>query len=436
MAPPSSPDRDELSVPDCSKVQHDGSCSPWKSMKGDDGRNFSYTDTASLTCSDSLNSSLTDTDEETCSLSPDNSLKTRHSRLSPIAKTAELPRTLHVIEDLSFDGDYSLAEEKIHAPSKEKKCQNRRRRLVWVLPLAFIGLVCYRFSPPARRVRVDPHDWIHFLQHEAPRVRRRIEKSSIPHSFTVRLSGRRSDLLERSVDVLTRCAPVEEVQVVWQSSMRPPRKLFRHESGKVTQAERLATTAVLLLDEDVIFTCDELERGKNYIEMNIDATFVALLSLLTEHAVPLCFISGFRLWRLNMDRMVGFFPYHHSVPNPQSFLEYISTANADPISPGSGRYEIVSSRGAFVHKEYLESFDSTEDTACLPFALSVHCTAISAKAPLAVAAHPQEQRASDIVPLLGHQRWARDEVSTCLLDWIEGHGMSVLPSEESTYLGA
>jgi hypothetical protein len=174
----------------------------------------------------------------------------------------------------------------------------------------------------------------------------------------------------------------------------------------VVPSERLANNAVLLLDEDVIFTCDELERG-------------------------------FRLWRLNPDRMVGFFPYRHAIPYPQPLFEYTTSATASPIALGSGKYELISNRAAFVHREYLESFDSIEDSACRPFALSVHCTAISAKAPLAVAADPQEQRASDIAPLLSHrQQWTRDEVSLCLAEWIEGHDIESLPSEESTYLGA
>lgn len=148
-------------------------------------------------------------------------------------------------------------------------------------------------------------------------------------------------------------------------------------------------------------------------------------------------LIGFHLWRLDPDRMVGFFPYRHTVPYPQSLLEYTTSATASPVSLGSGKYELISSRAVFVHKEYLESFDSIEDSACSPFALSVHCTAISAKAPLAVAAAPQEQRTSDIVPLLSsRQQWTRDEVSLCLKQWIEGHDIESLPSEESTYLGA
>lgn len=265
---PSTSEPDEHSVPDCSKKENDETFSPWKSIKNEDGRNWSYTDTASLTCSDSLNSSLTDTDEETCSLSPDSSLKTRHSRLSPISRSAEIPQRLNAIEDLSFDDECPLSEAKIHAPSKLQKCRAARRRLIWALPLVIAGVICYRSFPRSRRGRhgVDPLDWKHFMQHEAPRVRRQIETSTIPASFSVRLAGGRSDLLERSVDVLTRCASVEEVQVEWQSSMRPPRKLFRHPSGKVAPLERLTTNAVLLLKEDVIFTCNELERGKIHYE--------------------------------------------------------------------------------------------------------------------------------------------------------------------------
>lgn len=265
MAPPASPEPDEHSVPDCSKKENDASCSPWKSFKGEHGRNWSYTDTASLTCSDSLNSSLTDTDEETCSLSPDSSLKTRRATsLSPIhSRATEFPRKLHVIEDLSFDTECSTPPEpKIHPPTSEQKFRAIRRRLMWLLPVAITGLVYFLSLSKTRRVQVDHDDWKYFLQHEAPRIRQSIEASHLPTSFSVRLSGSRSDLLERSVDVLTRCSFVEEVQVEWKSSMRPPKKLFRHASGKVTHVERLLTNAILVLDEDVLFTCDELERGK------------------------------------------------------------------------------------------------------------------------------------------------------------------------------
>jgi len=318
MAPPASSEPDEHSVPDCSKTtQNDASCSPWKSIKGEDGRNYSYTDTASLTCSDSLNSSLTDTDEETCSLSPDNSLKTRHSRLSPIVRSAELPRSLHVIEDLSFDSEYSLAEEKVHAPSKKQKFQTLRRRLFWILSLAIAGLVCYHFFPLTRRGRVDPQDWKRFLQHEAPRVRRLIEQSTIPSSFTIRLSGSRSDLLERSVDVLTRCASVEEVQVEWKSSMRPPRKLFRHESGKVTYVERLVTSSVLLLDEDVIFTCDELERGMSLVALDVPMIVTLYYSVANATQSPFLFqvsVCGDSTWTAWLDSSRTIMRYR--IPSP------------------------------------------------------------------------------------------------------------------------
>ena len=140
--------------------------------------------------------------------------------------------------------------------------------------------------------------------------------------------------------------------------------------------------------------------------------------------------------------MVGFFPYQQLVPEtlipesllPQPHLDYAM----ELVQPGSGHYVVLSSRAAFVHKEYLESFHSAGDNACHQFALSIHCTAVSSKAPLAVAADPQEQRTSDLVHSLGSRRipWKQEEVSSCLWQWVEGHEMKALPTEDSTYLGA
>jgi hypothetical protein len=156
-----------------------------------------------------------------------------------------------------------------------------------------------------------------------------------------------------------------------------------------------------------------------------------------NHFLIYPFSTGFQLWRLNPDRMVGFFPYHHSALVRHSVVDSPSTMDnytTSPVSPGGGHYELISSRGAFIHKEYLESFSPSQDDACRQFALSVHSTAVSSKAPLAVVANPQEQRSSDIVPLL--QEWKQQEVSSCLREWIDGYELSDLPSEESTYLGA
>lgn len=238
------------------------SWSPLKRLTLEDP-SYSTFDTASLTCSESLNSSVTDdTDDDSYSVSPDYS-RNRYRRIS---SHFSLPQNLHVIKDLSFD-DYATMEEKIHKPSQIRKWENRRRRLVLALPLVFaILLAHFLLNHPHRIQPSDRHtQWKRFSKVDAPRVRRMIQMSAIPDKFTIRLSGSRSDLLERSVDVLTRCSSVEEVQVEWKSSMGPPRKLFRHASGKVARVEQLVTNAVLLLDEDVFFTCDELERGKKTV---------------------------------------------------------------------------------------------------------------------------------------------------------------------------
>jgi hypothetical protein len=139
--------------------------------------------------------------------------------------------------------------------------------------------------------------------------------------------------------------------------------------------------------------------------------------------------------------MVGFFPYHHSAlvhgPGNDSGLDSSHTMDhytTYPVSPGGGQYELISSRGAFIHKAYLESFSPAfQENACRQFVLSVLSTAVSSKAPLAVVANPQEQRSSDIVPFL--QEWNQEQVSSCLQEWIHVYELGDLPSEESTYLG-
>lgn len=248
--------------PLCSKGTDVVSWSPLKRLALEDPR-YSTFDTASLTCSDSLNSSATDdTDEDSYSVSPDYS-RNPYRRIS---SHFSLPQNLHVIKDLSFD-DFATMEEKIHKPSPIRKWEKRRRRLVLALPLVFTILLAHFLL--YHRTEIQPSDrhtqWKRFPKVDAPQVRSMIQMSAIPNKFTIRLSGSRSYLVERSVDVLTRCSSVEEVQVEWKSSMRPPRGLFRHASGKVARVEPLVTNAVLLLDEDVIFTCDELERGKNTV---------------------------------------------------------------------------------------------------------------------------------------------------------------------------
>jgi hypothetical protein len=166
------------------------------------------------------------------------------------------------------------------------------------------------------------------------------------------------------------------------------------------------------------------------------------ISLHDNNSHSFVFVSyrtGFHLWQLNPDRMVGFFPYHHSAVGRHYSLDYsMSRPSFDyqtvPVSPGKGTYELVSSRASFIHIGYLKSLVPTNDV-CRQFALSVHSTAISHKAPLVVAAHPREQRTSDLAGFLPQQVWNQEKMATCLREWIEGHAITDMPSERVTYLG-
>lgn len=149
--------------------------------------------------------------------------------------------------------------------------------------------------------------------------------------------------------------------------------------------------------------------------------------------------------------MVGFYTYD-LLPN-RNGKQPISFGLGE-VSRGSGRYSVVSDRAAFVHRSYLTSIsakaanDAAEEWKrgastsgdearvrkdCGTFSLSLAVTAVSAKAPIAVAANPLELRGPSTTS-------SSDDVSNsaaeCLLGTTSALELQVLPSEERVYLGS
>ena len=102
---------------------------------------------------------------------------------------------------------------------------------------------------------------------------------------------------------------------------------------------------------------------------------------------------------------------------------------------------MVSDRAVFVHKLYLNSFQSTTAVDdCQSVSLSIHVTAISGKAPIAIASKPQEMRhAASFGPyssLYKYGQGSKGATDKCLERWIEGHNLQDLPNEEWTFIGS
>ena len=150
--------------------------------------------------------------------------------------------------------------------------------------------------------------------------------------LTIRLTGSRINLLHQSLEIYGRCDKVQQIQIDWTSVDESfPHGVVSHDSNKivpVTAAKKFVTDAVLLLDESVRLTCEDIERA-------------------------------FQQWKLDPSRIVGFLP-----DNDQAFSQ-------------------LSDQAALVHRHYLSRRPPRlVDGPCDLFSLSVFITTVSGKGPV------------------------------------------------------
>lgn len=104
-------------------------------------------------------------------------------------------------------------------------------------------------------------------------------------------------------------------------------------------------------------------------------------------------------------------------------------------------YTMVSDRAVFVHRLYLNSFQPTTTVdECRSVSLSIHVTAISGKAPIAIASKPQELRRAASYGLsrrlYNNGQGSNGATDKCLQRWLDGHNLQDLPNEERIFIGS
>eukprot|EP00550_Attheya_septentrionalis_P004348 CAMPEP_0198281340 /NCGR_PEP_ID=MMETSP1449-20131203/1310_1 /TAXON_ID=420275 /ORGANISM="Attheya septentrionalis, Strain CCMP2084" /LENGTH=435 /DNA_ID=CAMNT_0043977089 /DNA_START=423 /DNA_END=1727 /DNA_ORIENTATION=+ len=211
----------------------------------------------------------------------------------------------------------------------------------------------------------------------------------------------RNDFLINSLDAHSKCSSVDSVKVLWSGKPSAiPNGVIDHESGKVTVVqsneahyEKSKTDAVLLLNDDVIFSCDEITRA-------------------------------FKVWKQSPDRLVGFFPFSHERES-RSWTS-IGHFGLEEVKAGEGDYTLVSDRAVFVHRLFLGSSNilpsfggAAVHQPCDSVALSVRVTAISSKPPIAISASPMDLNSSNIVQKLrkNDEQRRNDKSAMCLASW-------------------
>jgi hypothetical protein len=114
-----------------------------------------------------------------------------------------------------------------------------------------------------RTLTEETREWRRFFRRRAPKILNKLPSKSFSLEYTIRIRGHRVDLVTQSLDFHSNCPSVKDVQVEWtgMSGELPP-SLIGHKSGKVKALGKPSTPAVLLLDEDLILSCHEIERGE------------------------------------------------------------------------------------------------------------------------------------------------------------------------------
>jgi len=116
-----------------------------------------------------------------------------------------------------------------------------------------------------RKLSPEAQEWDRFVKRKAPKILQKLSNKSTNIQYTIKLKGHRLDLVLQSLDYHAQCPSVKSVQVEWNHPTKPnivPKSVLKHKSGKVTNTATPRTSAVFLLDEDVLLTCEEIERGK------------------------------------------------------------------------------------------------------------------------------------------------------------------------------
>jgi hypothetical protein len=211
-------------------------------------------------------------------------------------------------------------------------------------------------------------------------ILRQLREQPVQRGMTLRIRGGRAHLLQQSLDQHAHCPIVTLVQIDWTTSSshddRVPDVLLDHPSFKaqdLATKPRAPTQAVMLLDESILLSCQDLETSWNE-------------------------------WQHDPSRLVGFLPVFFS--NQRS------------------TYSFMSDSALLLHRFYLRAQEHAVITPapCQHLALSAWVLALSAKGPIAMLSS-SEMVVQTATPDYCH--WRALQVT----------GLSNLPLSTTTFVG-
>lgn len=230
----------------------------------------SLEETLSLTCDDSMESTLSSASSSDIIADTDTSVNEIKVHQSPdILRRRLLPLAPSPIRKTVKNITPSIR------PSPESKILLRKRPVTRILWLTLATVTFFlATTTDLRQLSATINDakysdesrqWRQFLRNKAPKIIQKISRKSASREYTISIKGQRLDLVLQSLDFHTQCPSVKSVQVEWADQNNPiPVSILHHKSGIVEAYGKPSTQAVFLLDEDVLLTCDEMERGTSF----------------------------------------------------------------------------------------------------------------------------------------------------------------------------
>lgn len=224
----------------------------------------SLEDTLSLTCDDE---SLTSRSED--NTLEESSVVELSMYQSPALLRKRLPLALSPILGNDYGGESPMSyRNKLKSQTLWKKRSTVRILCFSVSILAYLFSTTLNYpsmitSIRGARLSKQSQEWNRFLRRKAPKIMKKMPSKSSNPQYTIRIKGRRLDLVLQSLDYHAQCPSVKNVQVEWTDPAlkQLPKSVLKHKSGKVQAYGKSKTPAVFLLDEDILLKCDEIERG-------------------------------------------------------------------------------------------------------------------------------------------------------------------------------
>lgn len=231
----------------------------------------SLEDTVSLTCdeSQSLTSSISSSSMVDNTIDEENSDSEIETYRSPLLLRKRL-MPLPPSPIINAGPNTTILRKR----SERKALWTRRPqtiRMLWftlALTAYFLGLSTNYRSALVETLRdhtlgKEAREWRRFFRRRAPKIMQKVSSKAPSHEYTIRIRGHRVDLVTQSLDFHAQCPSVKDVQIEWtDASTKLPTSLSTHRSGKINTLGKPHTQAVLLLDEDLILPCQDIERGE------------------------------------------------------------------------------------------------------------------------------------------------------------------------------